>query len=102
MKINYDEIITKANDRKNKLQALSIFCEDLPLWRERHLDSLGYFTELYMMASKLDLEGRALISPDIESYRGFFISGVNDMKVISVKGQGSRSDGFNRFLDAFK
>lgn len=66
MKINYDEIITKANERKEKLQKLTELLREQPAQVNALLAILGWATEVHRVHASLDTEGRSLLPKDLQ------------------------------------
>lgn len=67
MKINYDEIITKANERKEQLQALTTKLQDIEAQAVKLGEALQYFSELKSARDALDAEGQKLLPPSLSS-----------------------------------
>lgn len=67
MNINYDEIITKANERAERLKALTE--QIAPVQEKAHqlIDALIYFRDLSVAVELLDSEGKALLPPGVAS-----------------------------------
>lgn len=67
MNINYDEIITKANTRKNQLQKLTELLKQQP----EMLEALRNVREWSLMVSDcwagIDEEGRSLLPPGVQA-----------------------------------
>lgn len=61
MKINYDEIITKANERKEKLQVLVAKLQDAETQAAKLVEALQYFWDLELARQGLDAEGHELL-----------------------------------------
>lgn len=61
MKINYDEIITKANERKEQLQALTTKLQDAEAQAAKLAEALQYFWDLELARRDLDAEGQELL-----------------------------------------
>lgn len=61
MKINYDEIITKANTRKEILQKISAEVEQLEEISSQLWLIKGRFEELAALWDRLDEEGRVMV-----------------------------------------
>lgn len=60
MKINYEDIITKANTRKEALQNMEKMINDLPDMVESFTACLDYFIELGKLETTLDSEGKVI------------------------------------------
>ena len=67
MNINYDKIITTANERAERLKALAIKLEELPAMAQDLIDSLVYFERLGADVDLMDAEGQALLPNGIAS-----------------------------------
>lgn len=65
MKINYEDIITLANARKEKLQAAAKALGALPEQATVLLGALDYFTNLRAAVTALDDEARGLLGAHI-------------------------------------
>lgn len=61
MNINYDEIITKANARKNALQALAAQIPEIEQQRIKLYEALDFFATLQLLTSNIDQEGRMIL-----------------------------------------
>jgi len=61
MKINYDEIITKANKRKDTLQALVVLIEEAPAMMAHLTCMMQWANDLYPLYRELDGEGKAML-----------------------------------------
>lgn len=61
MNIDYSEIITKANARKDALQALSKELEPLESHAGVLFDVLDYFVGLHVLVASVDAEGQAML-----------------------------------------
>ena len=61
MNINYDEIITKANERKDALKALSEALKDAQSQATKLHEALNYFAELLPLLQAIDPEGRNML-----------------------------------------
>lgn len=61
MNIDYSEIITKANARKEALQALSKALEPAEHHAADLFDALDYFATLLPLAKAIDAEGKAMM-----------------------------------------
>ena len=62
MKINYEDIITKANARKEALQAVQAFSTAADTHARNILEGLQYFIELAARVNALDDEGKKLLN----------------------------------------
>ena len=65
MKINYEDIITKANARKEKLQELATYTEAI---QEKYADlelDVQFFNDLIHKIKALDNEGQLMVSKNI-------------------------------------
>lgn len=67
MNINYDEIITRANTRKDKLMEITKDLVDFQYRRTELYKALSYFATLGEKAGRLDPEGRALLGDELTS-----------------------------------
>lgn len=63
MNINYDEIITKANERAEKLKAIQEYACFVEENANALLLSLKYFQKFGKLVAELDPEGRQIIVP---------------------------------------
>lgn len=61
MNINYDEIITKANERKVLLQNIAATLRDAEEMYNKVSDVVAWLSYLRDMYKRLDAEGRALL-----------------------------------------
>lgn len=61
MNIDYSEIITKANARKEALQALARALEPAESQAAVLIDALDYFGTLLPLAKAIDAEGKAMM-----------------------------------------
>ena len=61
MNINYDEIITKANERKVVLQNIAAVLRDAEEVYDKMSCVIGWLTHLKDMYKRLDHEGRCLL-----------------------------------------
>lgn len=61
MNINYDEIITKANQRKDALKALSGALKDVQSQATKLHEAMNYFAELLPLLQAIDPEGRNML-----------------------------------------
>ena len=61
MNINYDEIITKANQRKDALKALSEALKDVQSQATKLHEAMNYFAELLPLLQAIDPEGRNML-----------------------------------------
>lgn len=61
MNINYDEIITKANQRKDALKALSKALKEVDMQATVLYDALSYFENLGVLMKAVDQEGRNML-----------------------------------------
>lgn len=61
MNIDYSEIITKANARKEALQALAKTLEPIEGHAADLFDALGYFAALLPRVKAIDAEGKAMM-----------------------------------------
>lgn len=64
MKINYDDIITKANARKDALKAFGAKAQHADERYNELLALLEYFTDLVNSARRLDDEAKKLVNTD--------------------------------------
>jgi hypothetical protein len=62
MNINYDDIITKANARKNALKALEAKFTEVPLQARLMKEALQFFASLGPLLASLDAEGCDMLS----------------------------------------
>lgn len=74
MNINYDEIITKANARKNALQALAAQIPEIEQQRIKLYEALDFFDNLQILASSIDTEGRLILGGGNDTLSTRFIS----------------------------
>ena len=90
MKINYEDIIEKANERKERLQALAIYTADIQRKYQDLEASVQYFSNLLHRIKTLDNEGQLMLDKNITH----LVSGAT----VSVKQltQGSIRDEYNR------
>ena len=77
MKINYEDITTKANTRKEALQALERELNDLPGIVESFTGCLEFFKHLGVLTAQLDDEGRNLL--------GSRWRGIHDIAALAVR-----------------
>ena len=84
MNINYDEIITKANARKNALQALAAQIPEIEQQRIKLYEALDFFAALQPLTTNLDQEGRMILG------------GGNDVLAERFISVGHRCRGFKR------
>jgi hypothetical protein len=61
MNINYGEIITKANERKDALKALSEALKDAQSQATKLHEALNYFAGLLSLMQAIDPEGRNML-----------------------------------------
>lgn len=61
MNINYDEIITKANERKDALKTLSEALKDAQSQATKLHEALNYFAGLQPLLQAIDPEGRNML-----------------------------------------
>ena len=61
MNINYDEIITKANERAEKLKAIQNCAHFVEENANALISSLKYFRDFGKLVSELDPEGRVML-----------------------------------------
>ncbi len=61
MEINYDQIITKANERAEKLKDLQAYSADAEKHAHNMLSGMLYFANLLNRVEALDDEGRAML-----------------------------------------
>lgn len=77
MKIDYDEIITKANERKEQLQALTTQLQDIEAQAVKLGEVLQYFSGLNSARNALDAEGRNLLPKTLDE-RLYHVGGGAD------------------------
>ena len=65
MKINYEEIITKANERKDALQAVAKDLPEIGYHKTRLYQALEYFVALKNKVEKLDAEGKQILGQEL-------------------------------------
>ena len=63
MKINFEEIIEKAQQRAEKLKEFQAFAKDAEGRADEMLEALAYFARLASYVKALDLEGKELLGP---------------------------------------
>ena len=61
MKINYEEIISKANDRAEALREIARRLDDVEAEADSLVGALNYFATTYTMIKALDKEGQDLL-----------------------------------------
>lgn len=65
MNINFDEIITKANERKDNLQRTVRMLERLPEQAAALNTALAFFGQMAVVLQKLDVEGKTLLGTSL-------------------------------------
>lgn len=104
MNINYDEIITKANERKEKLKAF----QEHSLGAEAHanaiLRGLLYFSNLRYKAEALDSEGRAMLGGTYQRAVGIGFTAGSTYDIWTMPNPCGGGDGnmIMRLVDALK
>jgi len=68
MNINYDEIITKANERAEKLKVVQEYAKGIDDKAHELLDLMLYFANLGNKAQAVDAEGRQLLPGSLKAY----------------------------------
>ena len=61
MNINFDDIITKANERKEKLKGIQEYSREIENRTDDLLFAMMYFDDLSRFVSDLDVEGRNMV-----------------------------------------
>lgn len=100
MKINYEDIITKANARK---EAIAKFAS-LAVAAEHHattvINSLLYFQQLGEAAEKIDAEGKALLGEPAQ--RAQYIGGRAKDVIASFSANGPNTLQLGKLLEALQ
>ena len=65
--INYEEIITKANERKERLQQLILLLNDAQDRYDELVEASDWLRELSNVYNKLDEEGRQMLPKSVKN-----------------------------------